>query len=166
MHLKPLALAASLAFAAVGASAATYNFTMPLAPDAPYTQLVSVSGPSFTDIFNFIAPVAAVGVSGSVVSVDISSFFNIDNLEIQLFDAGNTLVAGGPVGEASNIGNVPVTGGAAYYFEVSGLVPSPAIGGQYVFNAIAAPIPEPGTYALLLGGLGLVGFVSARRRRG
>lgn len=27
-------------------------------------------------------------------------------------------------------------------------------------------IPEPGTYALLLGGLGLVGFVAGRRRRG
>lgn len=32
-------------------------------------------------------------------------------------------------------------------------------------SAVTAPIPEPGTYALLLAGLGVVGFV-ARRRRG
>jgi len=28
---------------------------------------------------------------------------------------------------------------------------------------VAAPVPEPSTYALLLGGLGLVGFVARRR---
>ncbi len=28
-----------------------------------------------------------------------------------------------------------------------------------------APVPEPSTYALLLGGLGVVGFLAARRRR-
>ena len=32
-------------------------------------------------------------------------------------------------------------------------------------GAATAPIPEPGTYALMLGGLGVLGFV-ARRRRG
>ncbi len=30
--------------------------------------------------------------------------------------------------------------------------------------AISAPVPEPETYALLLGGLGLLGFISRRRR--
>jgi hypothetical protein len=29
-----------------------------------------------------------------------------------------------------------------------------------------SPVPEPGTYALMLGGLGLVGWIAARRRRG
>jgi len=26
------------------------------------------------------------------------------------------------------------------------------------------PVPEPGTYGLLLGGLGVVGFMASRRR--
>lgn len=33
------------------------------------------------------------------------------------------------------------------------------------FNAVAAPVPEPETYALMLAGLGVVGMVGRRRRR-
>jgi hypothetical protein len=33
------------------------------------------------------------------------------------------------------------------------------------FNLVAAPVPEPETYALMLGGLGVLGLLSARRRQ-
>jgi hypothetical protein len=36
--------------------------------------------------------------------------------------------------------------------------------GQYAVTLAAAPVPEPSTYALLLAGLGVVGFVARRRR--
>lgn len=36
--------------------------------------------------------------------------------------------------------------------------------GTYQDFMVAAPVPEPSTYALLLGGLGLVGFVARRRQ--
>jgi hypothetical protein len=39
-----------------------------------------------------------------------------------------------------------------------------ATGGPDSFFITAAPIPEPETYALLLAGLGVVGFVARRRR--
>jgi len=35
---------------------------------------------------------------------------------------------------------------------------------DFTFNAVA-PVPEPSTYALMLDGLGLVGFMLARRRK-
>jgi hypothetical protein len=44
--------------------------------------------------------------------------------------------------------------GKSYTFHLSGTVP-----------AHTAPIPEPETYAMLLAGLGLVGFVARRRRQ-
>jgi len=36
---------------------------------------------------------------------------------------------------------------------------------SYSFSLVASPVPEPGAYAMLLAGLGLMGFV-ARRRNG
>jgi len=164
MNLKQAFLAATVSSAAFGASAATFNFTMPLAPEAPFIQQVTVAAPSFTDIFNFTAPAGAVGVSGSVVSVDITPFFNVDNIVIALFDGASNLVASGATGEASQLQNIPVVAGSPYFFEVQGTVTGTA-GGFYTFTALAAPIPEPGTYALLLAGLGVVGFIAARRRK-
>lgn len=38
--------------------------------------------------------------------------------------------------------------------------------GSLVSETIAAPIPEPSTYALMLAGLAAVGFMAGRRRRG
>ena len=38
-------------------------------------------------------------------------------------------------------------------------------GGTFVFSpGIANPVPEPGTYAMLLAGLGLIGFIAYRRK--
>jgi hypothetical protein len=37
-------------------------------------------------------------------------------------------------------------------------------GDEYTFNAPAAAVPEPETYAMLLTGLGLVGFAARRKR--
>lgn len=33
------------------------------------------------------------------------------------------------------------------------------------FNLVAAPVPEPETYALMLGGLGVLGLLASRRRQ-
>jgi hypothetical protein len=35
----------------------------------------------------------------------------------------------------------------------------------YTIDMVTAPIPEPETYALMLAGLGLVGFMARRRKQ-
>jgi len=49
-----------------------------------------------------------------------------------------------------------------YHIDVTGLVTGS--GGQYSVGLQAVPVPEPETYALMLAGLGAVGFIARRRR--
>ena len=51
-----------------------------------------------------------------------------------------------------------------YYLQVTGsVVGKPA--GDYWLNVGVAPVPEPETYGMLLGGLGLIGFMARRRNK-
>lgn len=161
--------AAVLAMASAGgAAAASFSFTMPLAPATPYNTFQSGVVGSFIDFFNFTAPSGAVQSSAATVSIDLAPFFNIDNLQLVLYNGSNgtgSVVTGGTgvLGEFSQLDNVAVTAGNAYSYRVTGTVVG-APSGAYTFTAVAAPIPEPETYALMLAGLGIVGFVAARRR--
>lgn len=49
-----------------------------------------------------------------------------------------------------------------YYYTVSG-IGSGSQGGLYTFSSTAAPVPEPQTFALILGGLAAVGLMIRRR---
>jgi hypothetical protein len=52
-------------------------------------------------------------------------------------------------------GVISVTG-----YDLDGVQPTPS---NWVDGAVAAPVPEPSTYALMLAGLGAVGFMARRR---
>jgi hypothetical protein len=52
-----------------------------------------------------------------------------------------------------------------YYFKVFALANGPAAY-SISASATALPVPEPETYALMAAGLGVIGFVASRRRRG
>jgi hypothetical protein len=52
----------------------------------------------------------------------------------------------------------------SFFFDVSGQAPN---GGSTTFNVVAAAVPEPATWAMMIGGFGMVGGAmrSARRRQ-
>lgn len=54
-------------------------------------------------------------------------------------------------------GIISVTG-----YDLDGLHPTPS---NWVDGSVAAPVPEPSTYALMLAGLGAVGYMSKRRKQ-
>jgi hypothetical protein len=169
MNLKSVALAVALMATTVSASAVTYSFVMPLSPAAPFSDFKMVSGlGAFTDFFNFTAPIGAIQASAATISIDLVPFANIDNLMVSLFNgtgpAVGSLVFAGGMGESSEMSNIPITAGNAYSFRVTGTVVG-APTGYYTFTAVAAPIPEPGTYALMLAGVSAIGFLAMRRRR-
>lgn len=164
MRYQTLAAAAALAMGMSSAQAADTTFTMPVSPSPAYSSgTVSVSG-SFTDYWRFEAPTDLV--SGGALKIDILTLLDIDNIGISLWhdDTDDTLVANGSTGSVSSwVFNQAVTAGQDYFFKVTGDAVG-AHGGSYIFTAVAA-IPEPGTYTMLLAGLGVVGFIAFRRRQ-
>jgi hypothetical protein len=82
----------------------------------------------------------------------------------------NSAAFAGSIGLAANdlhIGTLPVFGGQGFFFgsidEVA--VFGRALSGAEVQALMVTSIPEPQTYALLLAGLGLLGFAARRRRK-
>ena len=84
---------------------------------------------------------------------------------ITAYNNNTVLGAYSPAGNPDNKGFLgSITDGAA----ITGFRWDTTSGGQLntgIDNLRTAPIPEPGTYAMLLAGLGLLGFVGRRRKR-
>lgn len=84
---------------------------------------------------------------------------------------GNTLLTASPlVGNTTGTwqtysGSVTALGSStALRFESVGPASSPSFGSYLDNVSVVSAVPEPGTYAMLLMGLGLVGFVARRKR--
>lgn len=78
-----------------------------------------------------------------IISVEIDGKNYVDNFSIENYDGfdgyfGFTAATGGSTSDWHKVRN---------------------------FNLAVSPIPEPSTYALMLGGLGMVGFMAYRRRK-
>jgi hypothetical protein len=61
---------------------------------------------------------------------------------------------------------VPMSLMNPFYTEAfAGLMADDIAGAHFLYGPAAAPVPEPETYAMLLAGLGLLGFVARRRKQ-
>lgn len=124
------------------------------------------SGDTFADQYTF----SLSGVSN--VLADIYSFSGnakngLDITGFSLFNAAGTLVSAGnqlSTGKTDQwVLDLGTLAADNYYLQVSGTVNSQSAG-SYTTNLAVSAVPEPATYGMLLGGLGLLG-VAARRRK-
>ncbi len=122
--------------------------------------------------FNITAPLyAGSGVSDIPVSIPFGSFtfevFNINNLSAQIFDSSNTLYASFVQnGDADHL-TLPASSYFAvdsYTLRITGNATGSS-GGLYSVAAVTVPVPEPETWAMLLVGLGLVGYRLRQKHR-
>lgn len=171
--MKLTFVAAMLAGMSVGANAATTDLGSVTTDPITFGGTVLGSGVAFSDIFTF-AGSGSPTTGFSVVDVPLSvGGTNFDSIltGLSLFSAGaNGVVGGGDdtlLKSATSIdGNSltlnydqPLSG--ASFFTVTGV--SNGTAGAIYAGAMAAAVPEPETYAMLLAGLGLMGAVVRRR---
>ncbi|MBP9911753.1 MAG: PEP-CTERM sorting domain-containing protein, partial [Rubrivivax sp.] len=107
--------------------------------------------------------------------LSLGSFTNIDWDDTAAATlSGGGLAAPMVLGEAGidtafSFSNVEVTA-SPIVLTLKGVADGTGIPGQispgtYSIAAVAAPIPEPETFAMMLAGLGAIGFMAARRHR-
>lgn len=158
MKLACLSLAVGVTLGSFG----TFAEAVPLDISSGSAGFVSTPALTFSDVYTFTLPVATT-LTGIVTSV-VNGGQDVDFTSITLT---------GPTGPFSfalanpdpfEIWTVttPLLAAGGYTLTLVGSN-SPSIG-TYSGNIAVSAVPEPETYALMLAGLGIVGFVAARRR--
>lgn len=127
------------------------------------------SGATFTDHFTFTVPTAATWNLDAVVSsISRTQDTGLDITGFSVYSTtGRTPVSSGAALQSGRVDVWTVAGNSLaagdYYLQVTGNVVSDqatSIGGVVAL----APVPEPETYGLMLGGLGVLGWLARRRR--
>lgn len=122
---------------------------------------------SFDDVFKFQVGAGVKSVVGGIVGTADSTADSTDfTFNFQTSFDGSHWSGSTPVALATDVNGFfsasqIVTGlsaGPTYWFRISGTT----VGADYSLNL--APVPEPETYAMLLAGLGLMGFIARRRK--
>lgn len=171
IKLNAIAIVALLCFGFGSANATTSALT--LTPNGPNWDAIfgndSVTTAFFSDFYTFIAP-ANNGGGGSVISgfAQFGPDVFINTFELISISSPGPAIASGAVAGFGVVDFFSFGGlisGDTYAVHVDGVLAAAGQGsGSYAGNLHIAAIPEPETYAMLLAGLGLIGF-SIRRRR-
>ena len=182
MKLKFVAVAAIAAMSSAGSFAVTTPWGM---HDTVEVGSVLVAPGPFLDFFTFsIGSTSSLASTAVAANVSISVPVSVNILEVvggtySLWSMGADNAIGGSGANADTSMNAwtwnfnggtgsvsntvtPLLAGS-YYYAVGGLAAGVS-GGQYTLVSTVTEVPEPETYAMMLAGLGALGFLARRRR--
>jgi len=165
--IKKIGLSASLLLAFGFANAASYDLAN---HENNFAHDVSVAGTIYVYVFRryFNTWSQRDRVFFSAAKADISEFTTIRFSGLTAVNLAGSMGSFGKFSLAEV--SVDSLGGliaGTYTISVTGnaLFSEAGYSVDSTFAAIASPVPEPSSIALMLGGLGLVGFMAARRKK-
>ena len=168
MNLRFLSGALTAAVLSIGTAQAASPATMTvnlgnLSPTpAGILDRIVDPGQTFTDYLNF--NLLASPLSTLVSTVTIAPFIGFETGTFSANLSSGTSPGGSLIGSVALGGSQFNLAPGAYSITVTGTaLSSPAIGGSYNLM-VAAPVPEPHEWAMMLAGLGLVGWAARRRK--
>jgi hypothetical protein len=173
--LKKAAVAAAVALACSVVQAApdpNYSATSWGARTAgSFNMAIATLNPgSFSNTYSFTianSEQSASAVGAMNLKFDQFSFLDITHGSYGLYTSSDQPVLGASWsfnGTTDKTTNFATLGAGSYYFKVQGTADG-IYGGSYTIATSVAAVPEPETYAMMLAGLGLMGFIARRRKQ-
>jgi hypothetical protein len=127
------------------------------------------SGSTFADRFTFsVSDPVPQTFDAIVSSISRTADTGLDVTALALYDSANTLITSGSMANGGRIdvwtlSNTAGLSAGDYYVQVSGTMVSNTAG-SFGGAVMLAPVPEPETYGMLLGGLGILAFLARRSK--
>jgi len=169
-----VALSCSLSMGTANATGGSFSgFTQDLADPAywsghfGHSGITGTIGSTFTDYIAIAFPDFGTAYAGAAnVQVGIQPRTGLENVTINQFGLYDTttssLVANGISGGGISSFTFTTEANHGYQLLIAGT--KDLAGASYAGNISVSPVPEPETYAMLLVGLGLIGFMTSRRK--